>query len=429
MARRKSQNQAAAETHSESDSETPMAKAQKTEMSAEEVLEAHLKDPASTLSGRSLSEYVKLNGLLHKFSDKRSISKFLPVFKFIQTQIEIGLDQLLQEDDEDADSNNNLTDIKKNLKSIENGLSSMNIEMSKISKIFAPKISFQSPMKPNTYAQAVRSTPFQTENSSKTNQLKTIIVKSISESNQIPPAIIDSKVKKIINDSNIKAKIVNIKANKSSVVIKSADDDSKNIENLINKINSHSINGNTFKAYSPKKLDPTVVIKGVSIDNDITTIVSQITKNNSEFDKIVNINDKIKFIFKMKNRNPRLMDVVLRVAPEVFQIISQQLKNNIYIDFQSCRVEYKVIVKQCQRCYQYNHRTLECKNTPICKSCSNEKSPNHHCESNHIRVCINCKNHNAYKNDTNHAPNTEHCPIYLSHIKRILDQTNFLPSA
>ncbi|KAF7496245.1 hypothetical protein SSS_02411 [Sarcoptes scabiei] len=119
MARRKSQNQAAAETHSESDSETPMVKAQKTEMSAEEVLEAHLKDPASTLSGRSLSEYVKLNGLLHKFSDKRSISKFLPVFKFIQTQIEIGLDQLLQEDDEDTDSNNNLTDIKKNLKSIE----------------------------------------------------------------------------------------------------------------------------------------------------------------------------------------------------------------------------------------------------------------------------------------------------------------------
>ncbi|KAF7496043.1 hypothetical protein SSS_00311 [Sarcoptes scabiei] len=158
MARRKSQNQAAAETHSEATAKLRWPKP-KTEMSAEEVLEAHLKDPASTLSGRSLSEYVKLN-----------------VFKFIQTQIEIGLDQLLQEDDEDTDSNNNLTDIKKNLKSIENGLSSMNIEMSKISKIFAPKISFQSPMKPNTYAQAVRSTPFQTENSSKTNQLKTIIV-------------------------------------------------------------------------------------------------------------------------------------------------------------------------------------------------------------------------------------------------------------
>ncbi|KAF7496044.1 hypothetical protein SSS_00312 [Sarcoptes scabiei] len=131
----------------------------------------------------------------------------------------------------------------------------------------------------------------------------------------------------------------------------------------------------------------------------------------------------------MKNRNPRLMDVVLRVAPEVFQIISQQLKNNIYIDFQSCRVEYKSSSNNVNDAINI---TIELSNVRIHRSA--KAAATKKVQIITVKAIISglhkLQNHNVYKNDTNHAPNTEHCPIYLSHIKRLrIHQQNLRKSS
>ncbi|KAI7688717.1 hypothetical protein SSS_08999 [Sarcoptes scabiei] len=155
-----------------------------------------------------------------------------------------------------------LSDLKEDVKSMNKGLSSVQNELSKISKILTPKVSTQLPIKPNSYAQAVTSTPIPKENFNQNNQLKTIIIKATSNPDIITPTIIDVKVKKIINESKTAAKIVNMKTTKASVIINSAENDNEKIETLIKKINEHSINNNSFKAYTPKKKDPTIVIKG-----------------------------------------------------------------------------------------------------------------------------------------------------------------------
>uniref|UniRef100_A0A834RC11 Uncharacterized protein n=1 Tax=Sarcoptes scabiei TaxID=52283 RepID=A0A834RC11_SARSC len=403
---------------SENVEENITTRSKKLELSAEKILEPHFEDPSKTLSGLSLEKYLDFNDLLYQFSDKKNIPKYLHIFQFIATQIKNGVGKLTEENKQGVRINAKLDGLQQNFKS-------MSTEITKISKNTVPRFSIQASTKPSTFAEAARSIPNNNE-PSQTDQTKTIIIKPTSKSSQISGVIMDTKVKKIINESKIKAKIINIKTNKSSVVIKSADENNENIENLVKKINNDSkFNNKTFQAYIPKKRDPTIVLKGVFIDNNITELVSQIIDNNVELQNIENVTEKIKFLFKMNTRNPRLMDLVLRVDPEIFKIITSQMKNHIYIDFQMCRIEYKAFVKQCQRCYLFDHRTSECESLKICRDCSEEKTTNHSCLNNYNKVCINCKNSKIYNNNTNHAPNTEACPIYYSHVKRIMDQTNF----
>ncbi|KAF7496112.1 hypothetical protein SSS_02836 [Sarcoptes scabiei] len=226
------------------------------ETSAESKLEPHLANPELTLAGLSLDEYMDLHDLLYQFGDKRSISKYLHVFEYISSQMKNRIAEIRLE----KQNSNKIETIESNLNKMNNNLESMNIEMHKIHEL----------------------TSGYESTSNQPNQLKTIILKSNSDSTT--PTIMDVKVKKIINETKTKAKIVNIKTTKSSVIINSAENDNKVIECLVNKINEHHFNSNSFKAYIPKKKDPTIVIKGVSIDNNVTTVVNQIKENNSEFE-------------------------------------------------------------------------------------------------------------------------------------------------
>ncbi|KAF7496383.1 hypothetical protein SSS_01074 [Sarcoptes scabiei] len=417
----KRKNKQTSELHSDSDGEVPNTKNKKMETSAESKLEPHLANPELTLAGLSLDEYMDLHDLLYQFGDKRSISKYLHVFEYISSQMKNRIAEIRLE----KQNSNKIETIESNLNKMNNNLESMNIEMHKMSKALTPRNVFQAPLKPISYAQATSSLPVMNQHQNQPNQLKTIILKSNSDSTT--PTIMDVKVKKIINETKTKAKIVNIKTTKSSVIINSAENDNKVIECLVNKINEHHFNSNSFKAYIPKKKDPTIVIKGVSIDNNVTTVVNQIKENNSEFENVDDINNKIKFLFKMKKKNPKFMDLVLRVSPDIYQIINQRMRNKIYIDFQYCDTEHRIFVKQCQNCYEYGHKKSECKNSSACRNCGDHWHAEHHCINPNIKNCVNCKKHPSFKNDTNHSPNSDHCPLYIAQMKKIMEQTQFFP--
>ncbi|KAF7496039.1 hypothetical protein SSS_00314 [Sarcoptes scabiei] len=87
-------------------------------------------------------------------------------------------------------------------------------------------------------------------------------------------------------------------------------------------------------------------------------------------------------------------------------------------NFQYCRIEHQVLVKQCQNCYQYGHKKGDCKNTAVCRNCGGSWNKNHQCENPNLKCCINCKNHIHHQNETNHSSNSELCPIYTSQMKR-----------
>ncbi|KAF7495295.1 hypothetical protein SSS_01016 [Sarcoptes scabiei] len=330
---------------------------------------------------------------------EKNIPKYLHIFQYIASQIKNGVGKLTEENKQGVRINAKLDGLKQNFKS-------MSTEITKISKNTVPRFSIQASTKPTTFAEAARSITNSNE-SSQIDQTKTIIIKPISNSSQISRVIMDTKVKKIINESKIKAKIINIKTNKSSVVIESVDESNENIENLCQK-KSTTIRNLTTKLFKlkskKKKRDQTIVLKGVVIDNNITKLVSKIIDNNES-------------TIHGPSTPSRSGDI---------QNKTSQMKNHIFIDFQMYRVEYKAFVKQCQRCYLFNHKTLECELLKTCRDCSEEKTTNHCCINNYNKVCINCKNNKIYKKKIpNHAPNTEACSIYYFHVKRIIDQTNF----
>ncbi|KAF7488701.1 hypothetical protein SSS_07470 [Sarcoptes scabiei] len=421
----RTKNKRSASLPSDSDNEFPKSKSKKTESYAEELLEPYLDDPEDSLSGLSLNEYLDINDLLFRFKDKKLIPRYLPVFEFASKQSKLLINKIQSANSEEKSCE--LSNIESNLNKLGGNIDVMKNELSKISKAISPTASFKIQSHPATYAQAASLAPTAKNEAKLPSQTKTIVIRSTSDANPVNPTIMDNKVKKIISESKIKAKIVNIKTTKSSVIINSADENNENIENLIKSINNHSMNNNSFKAYTPRKLDPTIVIKGVSIDNNITTIISQMIENNPQLANIENATNEIKFLFKRKNRNPRLMDLILRVSPRIFQTINQQLRNNIYIDFQYCRIEHQVLVKQCQNCYQYGHKKGDCKNTAVCRNCGGSWNKNHQCENPNLKCCINCKNHIHHQNETNHSSNSELCPIYISQMKRVLERTQFHP--
>ncbi|KPM05191.1 hypothetical protein QR98_0036500 [Sarcoptes scabiei] len=372
-------------------------------------LESYLEDP-TLLIGLTIEEYLELNDILFDLDDEPR-KKFKVLFKYVSKYLKTEVKTLK--------TNNKLDKISEAITVVKDNMNSMSSEINKISQ------QVDSSRPPQTipqlsYSQALASRPIASPSS---DQLKTIIIKS-SNPDSVPPKVVESKVKSIINESNIKAKIVRISTNKSSVVIKSAEQKSENLSLLVQKINQHSSNRNSFKAFIPNKMDPTIIMKGVSIDNNLTTIINQITENNPLLE---NINNEIKFLFRIKTRNPNQMDIVFRVSPRVFDIISKKMNNNVYIDFQCCKTEHQTFVRQCQKCFQFNHKANECRNHMICKNCGQTKNSSHHCHPEH-QTCVNCKNSNIFKNDVNHLPNSQQCPIYKSRMKQIIEQTQFHPT-
>ncbi|KAF7490824.1 hypothetical protein SSS_01691 [Sarcoptes scabiei] len=322
--------------------------------------------------------------------------------------------------------NQNSSELEKiftELGKINQNISNLQLQVDKINqKIDTPTA--PSPIITKSYSQALQTQrPIQTYKHN-TQEQKTIIVKS-STPNQIQPKILETQVKQIISQTKSNAKITKITTNKSAVVINSVETDQENFERLLKNLNDHPSNSNQFKAFTPKKLDPTITLKDVSIDNNISTIVTQLTNNNPE---LLNKENGIKFLFKMKHYNPRYMNLVFRVSPEIYQIINDKMNNNVFIDFQRCRTEHKVLVRQCQKCFLFNHKTADCKNTMICKKCSHHKEHGHKCADEQQKCCSNCKNSNFYKNNTNHYPNSEECPFYRTQITRQLEKTQFYPS-
>ncbi|KAI2800448.1 hypothetical protein BLOT_012954 [Blomia tropicalis] len=190
-------------------------------------------------------------------------------------------------------------------------------------------------------------------------------------------------------ESNLDAKFASlkedIKNNKPSYSQVVSSNDSKNdrLDNIAN-------------IYVPKPRDPTILLKSVSKLTSLNELSAIICKMNPELSGYEN---KLKVLFALKS-NSEVHDVVLRVSPVAYE----QLKNlgRVYTDTQVVLVRDKILVKQCQNCYLYDHNTIYCRNEKInCKDSDGNPS------------CINCSKHAKYKNNSNHLPNKNECPIYL----------------
>ena len=115
-------------------------------------------------------------------------------------------------------------------------------------------------------------------------------------------------------------------------------------------------------------------------------------------------------------------DVVLRVNPHVYEILMSS--GHVYTDLEKIMVKNKLMVRQCQKCFKFDHKTNQCNNPKKCIKCGHTADENHICTNLHR--CQNCTTHPKYKNhDLNHLPNKPSCPIYNDQIKRLINMTCF----
>lgn len=378
----------------------------------EDMLQQYHSNPGD-LANLTVGQCIDLLVFASKIEDRKLTQKYSSLLESISANLRKMTEPIQNQNAQ------NLGKIFSELTNINNNIVNLKQEVEKINSRINTTTITQTATSNKTYAQIIQTqAPRQ-----KTQDYKTIIIKSTIP-NQVQPKIIESKIKKIISDTKSNAKITKITTNKSAVVIHSVENNQENFDKLIKNLNEHSSNGNQFKAFTPKKLDPTIVIKNVSIDNNITTIIPQLINNNPQ---LQNQDKNIKFLFKMKSFNPKNMNLVFRVSPETFRIINDQMNNFVFIDFQRCQVEHKVLVRQCQKCFLFNHKTADCKNSPVCKHCSSPKDTNHKCANEQQKCCSNCKNSKLHKNDTNHHPNSDQCPIYRTQITRLIERTQYFP--
>lgn len=270
-----------------------------------------------------------------------------------------------------------------------------------------------------TYASAAATTKTtQPPPITKTHRNETTIV--VKSSNNTSPGKVKDEIKSLIRESKANMKINSVTATQKVVLIKA--ERSENSDKLVEEINK---NKGKFQAYKSRGMRPTVVIRDIDVDEDLTTIVEQICNRNDELN---DLDEEFEFMFQLKGRfsKPGTISLAFRVTPNVFNLIFTNLNGLIRLDTKLCAVQHKVFVRQCQNCYHFDHKTGDCKNKQTCRVCGQEKTTGHQCT--HLQCCTNCAASPKHQNNKDHYPNTESCPLYGAHVQRILDQTQLIPN-
>lgn len=273
-----------------------------------------------------------------------------------------------------------------------------------------------------TFAQAA-SNNNNKNNIDKKIEENTIIIKSNSkpDTNNLQNTVFD-EIKKMRTTKN-NSKVNKIIRTKTGVIVKVPveEDIDKLIEDF-KKLDNINSKAQVFKA---KPLDPTVILNRVSKMTDYASLPNTIALLNPELN---NKQDEIRVIShsdrNRNNQNVSHTDVILRVSPDVYQIIKKS--KHIFIDYECVTWRDKIMVKQCQNCFTFNpdHKKQECKHA---RHCYCGKVGEHQCDKS--TKCVNCSKHPNFANlPNNHKPNSSNCPLYKAQERHIIDKTCYKPN-
>ncbi|UYV71447.1 hypothetical protein LAZ67_8003251 [Cordylochernes scorpioides] len=248
------------------------------------------------------------------------------------------------------------------------------------------------------------------------NEEKTLIISANNNLNVSGIHQLVSEKIKLLRQEGNKAKITNIINTKNGTIIKSPNEE--DIDQLLESFKNTDEINKISKVYKPKLRDPNILIKSVNKITDITNLPTILCNMNPELD---NLQDHIKVLFPIKS-NRQEQDILLRVSTQVYQILKKTGK--VYTDIQRCEVRDKILVSQCQNCFENypKHRTNNCPNLKNCVKCGQEGQ---HLCSGSIKCC-NCTKHPYFKNgNQDHKPNSKDCPIYAKQIEYTMQKTAY----
>lgn len=196
------------------------------------------------------------------------------------------------------------------------------------------------------------------------------------------------------------------------------------LDTLIEFFKKYDAISNAAKVFVPTPRDPTIVLKKVNKFTEAKELPKILAQVN---DELSGLEDEIRFLFEMRSMS-QFRDVVLRVSPKVFQLISAN--DTVFTEYEAVKFEFKVFVKQCKHCFQFNsHRSMDCpsKTNATCADCGERGS--HNCSK--INKCTNCSSYfrTTSPDQLNHRPNSHECPLYKRQAEKLIQQTAFKPQS
>lgn len=216
---------------------------------------------------------------------------------------------------------------------------------------------------------------------------------------------------KHLRSENKSLKINKVIKSKKGVIIKTPN--KEDIDLLMEEFELYDKLSSISSIYVPKPRDPTIVLKAVSKLTNISELPKILCDMNAPLE---GMEKKFHVMFALKS-NSDTQDVVVRVSPKVYEIIKSL--HRVYTYDQAIEIRDKVMVRQCQNCFSYDHNSKFCKSPKVCLICG--ITGTHDCGN--INSCINCKNHPKFKNDIHHPPNSRLCPMYRDHFNKIIQNT------
>lgn len=275
-----------------------------------------------------------------------------------------------------------------------------------------------------TYAGAVkkRKTKYEIKTKKKNNKAENIIIiKNVNDKEQLTNEALKEKALNVLKDKRNEIRINTTRTTRETGLL--LETESKEDADVIKTLNFKNAG---LKIVTPRKVGPCLIIYDVDKNKTKEEIrdylwnknLARAGLNRTEYD------DKILFRFSAKNRDPTLVNWIIEVPPDVYDIMLD--KGRIFIEWKSHRVKEFYNISRCFKCLGYGHTS---------KSCSSEHSYCGHCgEKGHLfkeckrkneeAKCVCCMR-NRRKN-INHGSRDRNCPEYIRQLERYTSRITYI---
>lgn len=221
------------------------------------------------------------------------------------------------------------------------------------------------------------------------------------------------KTKKDLNNKvdPVNFKVTNVENRKNGVIVIQSEnmEEREKIKTAI--VNEMSAN---YEIKIPKEVNYQVLITDMTLKYTEDDMKNKLKRQNIIME---NSEIEIKAIFETKRYNKTIYNARINIDCETYVKVIEA--GRINVGWERCRVYDGTRVTQCFKCYGYNHRSSECRNSEICYKCHGQHKSSE-CQQEIIKKCINCvRANNVLKLNLNeeHYTNDRNCPVYENKMK------------
>ena len=175
---------------------------------------------------------------------------------------------------------------------------------------------------------------------------------------------------------------------------------------------------------------PTVHLKGLNMAYEEEQIPELIALYNPEITKFLEDNrmeaaSAIEIKKKRQNpAKPHLCNVIMRVRPEIRNLMINELHGLINIEYSYIHIEDMSPLRQCYHCFGFKHIAEYCprKGRQYCLHCGGEHLMDQCINREEAPTCINCRME-GLPNHRSHIAISRDCPVMLRVMKNSLNRT------